>query len=142
MPHSTSGSNSTPTCIIIVDDDTDDLFFLAHALKAAGVLCQIYTFENGKKALQHLSEKHAGHPRPAVIIADLNMPLMNGKELLKAVKKDPEINEIPFIIFSTSSAKSDIDECYELGADSYLVKPHSIEDLEIIANGIKAIWID
>lgn len=131
----------TPWPILIADDDEDDLMFITSALRAAGVREPIETFSDGDELVRYLLESQ-GKVRPALIISDMNMPRASGKDVLIAIKNDPAYKSTPFLILSTSRNEKEIRHCYELGADSFLTKPSNLAELEVVAKGIKALWLD
>jgi CheY-like chemotaxis protein len=128
-------------CILIADDDVDDLFFLTRALKSTGTEYPIITFPDGLCLINFLKENYETH-RPVIIISDLNMPKKCGKETLKLIKSNPVYKQVPYVILSTAQCKEEIRNCFDLGATVYLEKPNKMDDLDVIVNGIKAIWID
>ena len=111
----------------IVDDDIDDQQFLIEALVKNDPSCKCYTASNGQEAITGLAD--ATIPFPDVIFLDLNMPLMNGRECLVALKQTPSLQHIPVIIYSTTSDKKEIQEITELGAAYFLIKKPGFKQL-------------
>lgn len=105
--------------ILLIDDDTDDQELFVEAVKSVDQDVSVDLMENGIKALKHLQ----GNGKPDVILADLNMPQMNGKQFLIELKKIPHLSDIPVYIFSTSSTQSEKSETKNLGAQDFFVKP-------------------
>lgn len=135
--------NQNEPYILMADDDEDDSLFMIAAFKAVGLMGAIRRVNNGIELIVALKEIiHASSKLPALIILDLNMPQKNGKDVLKIIKSDKRLREIPIIIYSTSSARSDILESYKLGCNGYIVKPNSYPEIEHIAEKIKAFFID
>lgn len=110
--------------IYSVDDDKDERFFIKEAFTDFVDSEQLRFFGNGVELIDSLTE-HKG-PLPDFIIMDLNMPLMNGREALEIIKKNPDWKEIPVIIFSTSNYEKDIAHCLSSGAKKYICKPASM----------------
>jgi CheY-like chemotaxis protein len=113
--------------VMIVDDDSDDIEFFCEALIEIDASVQYMTAISGDDALNKLRSKDKILPH--FIFLDLNMPRMNGKQLLKELKKDYLLKDIPAIIFSTSSTPKDVEETKALGAAHFLTKPSSFKKL-------------
>ena len=120
---------NTFTCLL-VDDDEDDLEIFEIALNDTGESYQCITAANGVDALQKLEKEEAF--TPDFIFLDLNMPVMNGVECLREIKKNVRLRDIPVIIYSTSSYIKDIEEMKRLGAAHFFTKPSSIDALSKI----------
>ncbi len=113
--------------VMIVDDDSDDIEFFCEALIEIDASVQYMTAISGDDALNKLRSEDKVLPH--FIFLDLNMPRMNGKQLLKELKKDYLLKDIPAIIFSTSSTPKDVEETKALGAAHFLTKPSSFKKL-------------
>lgn len=118
---------STRKILLLIDDDQDDLDMLQMQLKKIDSALQIYTAIDGVDALETLQNKMI--LEPDLIFLDINMPIMDGKQFLKEIKKDSKLRHIPVIIYSTSRSQADIDETSRLGASSYLSKPNNHHEL-------------
>lgn len=131
-------------CILVADDDADDLFMLKEAFSSLKVDKEICNVENGEELLEFLHRKgkfsDANLPSPKLILLDLNMPKVDGRECLKIIKADAELSKIPVIIFSTSNNPEDISHSYALGANSYIIKPYSYNELVEIIDMINKYW--
>jgi CheY-like chemotaxis protein len=131
-------------CIIVADDDTDDQFMLKEAFSSLNFDKEISTVENGEELLDYLHKRgkysNASLPVPKLILLDLNMPKIDGRQCLKLIKEHTQFCKIPIIIFSTSNNPEDIAQCYELGANSYIIKPYSYNELVEIIDVIKKYW--
>jgi CheY-like chemotaxis protein len=128
--------------ILIAEDDPDDRFLLKKAFEENKAEETIAFVENGIKALQFLKKiRDANHVFPNLIILDLNMPFRDGKEVLREIKEDNVLKRIPVLVLSTSSNEAIIDKCYELGANTYIVKPLSFERLLKVVEQIKSYWL-
>jgi CheY-like chemotaxis protein len=122
--------------ILIAEDDADDRFLLQTAFLENGYTDTIDFVENGVEVLSYLRDNI-----PSFILLDLNMPKKNGREVLREIKENPELKKIPVIIFTTTKNEMEINRCYELGANSYIVKPSSFEQLLKIIHQISSYWL-
>lgn len=113
--------------LFIIDDDEDDQLFLHEAMNDLKIPIDCYYANNGETALKQLRDE--GIPVPDFIFLDLNMPRLNGKECLVEIKKLSKYDEVPIIIYSTSSHQKDKTEIMQLGADYFLTKPTRISEL-------------
>jgi CheY-like chemotaxis protein len=138
--------------ILIVEDDADDRFLLQTAFIENGYTDTIDFVDNGVDVMNYLyglsapevngDDSTASKPGyPSFILLDLNMPKKNGREVLKEIKEHPDLKKIPVIIFTTTKNDIEINRCYELGANSYIVKPSSFELLLKIINQIRNYWL-
>jgi CheY-like chemotaxis protein len=128
--------------ILIAEDDPDDRFLIKKAFEENKAGETVHFVDNGIKALEYLKKiQEENHSYPNLIILDLNMPFQNGKEVLKEIKEDVVLKKIPVVIFSTSSNESVIDKCYELGANTYIIKPISFEQLLKVVERLKTYWL-
>jgi len=126
--------------ILMADDDADDRFLVQAAFEDNGIHHEMMFFEDGEQLLDHLNATPArGNTR--FILLDLNMPKKDGREVLRVLKSDELLKKIPIIIFSTSKAPDDILSSYELGANSYVVKPSSYEHLKEVIRKISDFWL-
>lgn len=124
----------------MVDDDEDDLYFIKAAILSNIPNCIVKCFIHGKQLLDSLTE--FDKELPNFILMDLNMPVLNGKETLKLLRKNSIINHIPVIIFSTSTCASEKANCLQFGADNYLSKPASSNVYDEIMQRLKRDYID
>ena len=137
-----------PLTILLADDDPDDQFLCKKALTAIGYVSNLLFVEDGEELLDYLrqSGKYAAgkqqSPRPDLILLDLNMPKKDGREALKEIKKDPDLKDIPVVIFTTSKAASDIRATYELGANSFITKPLAFNGLLEVMRSICQYWFE
>jgi DNA-binding response OmpR family regulator len=113
--------------LFIIDDDEDDQLFLHEAMNDLKIPIDCYYANNGEAALKQLRDE--GIPVPDFIFLDLNMPRLNGKECLVEIKKLAKYDDVPIIIYSTSSHQKDKQEIMQLGADYFLTKPTRISEL-------------
>src|SRR6476646_8725077 len=130
--------------ILIAEDDADDRFLFKTAFEEKGYKDQIEFVENGIELWRSLQEieKRAPDKRnyPSFILLDLNMPKKDGREVLREIKQHPIFKKIPVIIFTTTKNELEIKRCYELGANSYVVKPISFDALLKVVENIRSYW--
>lgn len=127
--------------ILMADDDADDRFLLKAAFEDNDVPNPLLFFEDGERLLHYLSDLPS-EGQPVLIFLDLNMPKLDGREVLHTLRANKFWNSIPIIIFSTSNAPDDIRSAYQLGANSYIVKPSSYEGLKEIILNVQKFWLN
>lgn len=115
---------------LLADDDADDASLFCEALNLVAPVMECITVENGLELFELLSNHTTG--KPDVIFLDINMPVMNGWECLRTLKKNSDYKSIPAIMYSTSSAKKDIELAYSLGAFLFVTKPEDFMELSKI----------
>ena len=136
-----------PITILMADDDPDDRLLTADALKEARLINDIRFVENGVELLEYLRKQGkfaapADAPRPGLILLDLNMPRMDGRTVLKELKNDPEFRAIPVVVLTTSKDDEDVYRSYDLGVNSYIVKPVTFEALVDILQTLEKYWFE
>jgi CheY-like chemotaxis protein len=120
--------------ILLVDDSDDDVSLMKHACRAAHFKASLQTVNDGEEALEYLKGEGAfadreEYPLPTVMLLDLNMARVNGFGVLSEVRAQPEFKRLPIIVLTASTRQEDVDRAFELGANSYLVKPSSMAGL-------------
>lgn len=132
--------------ILIAEDDADDRFLLQTAFEENGFTDTLEFVENGIELIEYLSaiseKKTLDAQYPGFILLDLNMPKKDGREVLKEIKQHPELKKIPVIIFTTTKNENEIRRCYELGANTYVVKPVSFDGLVKVIQEIRGYWFN
>ena len=132
--------------ILIAEDDSDDRFLLQTAFNDKGYNDRVEFVENGVELIDYLGnirdKKNDQDTYPYFILLDLNMPKKDGREVLKEIKQHPVFKKIPIIVFTTTKNESEIKRCYELGANTYVVKPVSFEGLLRVLDDIRAYWFN
>jgi CheY-like chemotaxis protein len=131
--------------ILIAEDDADDRFLLQTAFKENGYDDKIEFVENGVELIQFLndvSQSTVEKNFPGFILLDLNMPKKGGREALEEIKQHPVFRSIPVIVYTTTKNENEIKRCYELGANTYIVKPSRFEALLKTVQGIRSYWLD
>ena len=132
-------SNGT---IVSVEDSDTDFFALQHALKVAGVTNPIERCENGREAAGYLlSDSWVFADRASLVVLDLNLPGVDGRDLLRRMREQDPERTVPIIVLSTSSHPKDIDRSYRAGADAYMVKPLELEDWETKVGQLAQSWL-
>ena len=117
--------------LLVVEDDPGDVLIITEALESLGPGTRVvHVAADGRDALEFLRHEgdHADAPRPDMIFLDLNMPRMDGRELLQILKSDPDLRTIPTVVFTTSSSQEDVVASYERYANAYVSKPVDLED--------------
>lgn len=127
--------------IIVAEDDSDDRTLLETAFRETGLEVELVFVNNGVELLKLLNAQK-GSVAPRVILLDLNMPKKDGRESLKELKQHPDLKKIPVIIFTTTNNAAEIKRCYELGANTYVVKPDTYADLLKVVNHLKNYWFE
>ncbi|HUC80621.1 MAG TPA: response regulator [Flavisolibacter sp.] len=126
-------------CIVIVDDDADDREIIRDAFESS-IQEQDYVFlENGDRLLEYLQQN--SEQKPSLIMLDLNMPGKDGRETLKEIKSSQQFQQIPTIVFTTSSSHRDKQNVYELGANCFITKPDTFNKLIELTNCITKLWL-
>ncbi len=131
----------------MVDDDEDDCLLVEAALYEALLKCDFHCVENGIEMMDYLHRRGRfiepeSSPRPDIILLDLNMPKMSGRDVLQELKTNPKYRSIPVIILTTSANDDDVLFCYNLGANTYIVKQRSFEGLLNSIRVIKEYWLE
>ncbi|MBD0276639.1 MAG: response regulator [Flavisolibacter sp.] len=114
---------TTNFSILYADDDSDDKFFLDETISSSGLPADMVYVSDGAEAIRYLETIQATGKLPSLIVLDMNMPRLDGKQTLSYIKEHPKFSSIPVIILSTSENKKDKDFCTQKGAASYLKKP-------------------
>jgi two-component system response regulator len=133
-----------PINILMADDDPDDRILMKEALEENLVPNVLHFVEDGKELLDYLKKRgkfeFAETFRPGLILLDLNMPKVDGREALRLIKSDPQLRRIPVIVLTTSKAEDDIFKTYDLGVNSFICKPVSFTELVAVTNEIGRYW--
>jgi CheY-like chemotaxis protein len=132
--------------LLLVEDNEDDVFLMMRALKSAGVQLPLQTAMDGQQAMEYLagSGKYAdrtAYPVPALIFLDIKLPHLSGLEVLRWLRAHPELRRIVVIVVTSSNQAADVRLAYELGANSYVVKPASFQQLSEFAQAFKLYWL-
>ena len=135
--------NTVPVQVLLVEDSPGDVRLTREVFREANRAIELSVVTDGVEAMAFLRRegKHAGAPRPELILLDLNLPLMDGREVLTQIKADKSLQTIPTIILTTSEAKADIVHSYQLQANSYLSKPVQLDKFESLVKSINDFWL-
>jgi CheY-like chemotaxis protein len=136
-------NNST---VLIVEDSENDFLLLERAFRKAAIPAALKWVKDGSDGKAYLSgespyEDRLENPFPVFILADLKMPRMDGFELLNWVRSKPLLKRIPVVVLTSSNQTLDINQAYEMGANSYLVKPANFQDLIQLSNSLRMYWL-
>lgn len=131
----------------MADDDEDDRLLTQDALAESRVLNELHFVEDGVELLEYLERKgkfedKAVSPRPGLILLDLNMPRMDGREALEAIKGNPNLKGIPVVILTTSKQEEGMVKGYNLGAASYITKPVTFDGLVDLMKTLGKYWVE
>ncbi|MFJ6700620.1 response regulator [Streptomyces sp. NPDC091272] len=128
-----------PFDVLLVEDDMADAMLIEEALSERGTR-NLVQVTDGVAALEHL--RAADTARPDLIVLDLNMPRMNGRELLKVLKTDEDLQAIPVVVLTTSTAPDDVTGAYSSHANAYVTKPVNLQEFEQAVQSIDAFYLD
>lgn len=131
-----------PIEILLVEDNDADALLVAHALRKTNLPNRLHRVADGVAALEFLRREgcYAYAPRPHLILLDLNLPRMNGQEVLAEIKSDPDLRTIPVVVLTASKSPEDIVQVYAHHANCYINKPVGFEDLAIVVKSIEDFW--
>lgn len=132
-----------PVDILLVEDNAGDVRLTREVLKDSKVRNNLIVATNGQEALDCLRKKgkYVGTVRPDLILLDLNLPVMDGREVLAQIKDDPELKRIPVVILTTSKAEEDILKTYNLHANCYVTKPVDLEQFCRVVKSLEDFWL-
>jgi CheY-like chemotaxis protein len=143
MPHAERSRRDMT--IMLADDDEDDRELIREALHDSRLEEQMQFVGDGQELMEYLrrsSPSSAAAPRPSLILLDLNMPRMDGREALAEIKADPSLRTIPVIVLTTSTSEHDVRNAYRLGASSYITKPVTHDTLTEVMGAVTEYWFD
>ncbi len=134
--------NAKPIEILLVEDNEGDVFLTKKAFEKAKITNSIHVAPDGEVAMDMLQRKngYADHPRPDIILLDINMPKKDGKQVLAEMKADDNLRRIPVVILTSSEAEQDVLKTYDLHASSYIVKPVNLEKFHDVVTAVEDFW--
>lgn len=137
----TNGYNShrKEVCILLVEDDPDHVELTMNALKENGIGSMIHVAGDGEEALRYIYDSVSA--KPDLILLDIRLPRIDGFEVLKRIKADPDLQSIPVVLLTTSSEDGDVIQGYKFGANSYVTKPVRFKNYVEKIKNIKSYWI-
>lgn len=131
--------------VLLVEDNPGDVLITKEAFEKAEVKANMSIAKDGEEAIKFLSkvkELKEGNKKPDLVLLDLNLPKVNGKEVLKIIKKDNKLRHIPVVILSSSNNEEDIKASYDLQANCYVKKPSNMHHFITIAKSIGDFWLN
>jgi chemotaxis family two-component system response regulator Rcp1 len=138
------GENGMPIEVLLVEDSPGDVRLTQEAFRVTNDSIRIHVAPDGVEAMAFLRREggHKDAPRPDIILLDLNLPKMDGREVLAHIKEDDSLKMIPTVILTTSEAEIDIVNSYQLQANCYLNKPVQLEAFEMLVRSINDFWLN
>ncbi|MFZ5862931.1 MAG: response regulator [Nitrospirota bacterium] len=135
-------ADGKPAEILLVEDNADDVLLTRQGFKRAKFLVNLHHVENGEECMAFLRKQgqYANAPTPDIILLDLNMPVMDGREVLTAMVADTNLSHLPVVVLTTSSNDQDILKMYKLRCSSYIVKPVDFDQFQHVIQGISDYW--
>jgi CheY-like chemotaxis protein len=134
-----------PLPILYVEDEETDVMLLRHVFAKMGIPNPLYDAKDGQVAIDYLAGNgvfadRLQHPLPGLVLLDLNLPCFSGVEVLAWLRCQPHLRRLPVVILSSSIRSSDIERAYDAGANGYLVKPNSLEELSALVKALRDFW--
>ena len=130
------GRSRQRAVVLLVEDNPDDVIMIREAFEQSLTPVQLYVVSNGEQAIKFVRRTDTDALRPSLILLDLNLPIRNGLDVLAELKSDTEFLSIPIVVLTTSRAPNDIQQCYSLNANAYIIKP---PDFDGYADVIKQV---
>ncbi len=132
--------------ILLVEDREDDVLLIRRSLRGAGIHNPLFFARDGEEAVAYLEgtgqfRDRNKFPLPELILLDLKMPKMDGFEVLAWIRAQPHLNALRIIVLTSSEDVYDVNRAYELGANSFLVKPHEISDFQALMRSLGSFWL-
>jgi CheY-like chemotaxis protein len=128
--------------VLVVEDNADDVTIIKRAMRKSEVKCELYFAYDGEEAINflHNTGEFEDAPRPDLILLDLNLPKINGLQVLAQIKEDERLRRIPVIVLTVSTSQEDMVKAYDSGAASYMTKPVDSKDFERLIETVKEYW--
>ena len=135
-------SFTRPFEVLLVEDNPGDARLTREAMKEGRIPNNLNVVPDGVEAMDFLRKKgrYLNSPRPDLILLDLNLPRMNGREVLQEIKSDPTLRRIPVMVLTTSNAEQDLTSAYNLHANCYITKPVDLEQFMTVVRSIEHFW--
>lgn len=127
--------------VLLVEDDPDDVFFVTEAFKISAPSITVRVTRDGEEAISYLLGEEARADRPALVLLDLKLPRKSGLEVLQSFRRGPGAAPVPVIVLTSSQSDADIRRAYELGANSYLVKPLDADAQLAMIKSLLSYWL-
>ena len=132
---------SKPVEILLVEDNANDAELILRGLRKANLANDVRVARDGAEALDFVFSQGGWHAPPRVVILDMNLPKVGGLEVLERLKEDERTKDIPVVMLTSSGEQADVRRAYELGANSYLVKPVDFGDFARVASELGLYWL-
>ena len=131
-----------PAEILVVEDNADDVELMRISFRRSHFAANLHHVTNGEDCMAYLrcEDEYEHAPRPDLVLLDLNMPRMDGREVLEQVVADPKLRDIPIVVLTTSNSEPDVAAAYQLRCSSYIVKPVDFEQFVRVVRGITDYW--
>src|ERR1700733_8770421 len=131
-----------PVEILLVEDSPTDVLLAKEALEYSKIVNNLHTVSDGVEAMAFLRKqgKYQDAPRPGLILLDLNLPKMDGREVLAKIKNDEKLKRVPVVVLTTSKSEADVLKAYGQHANCYIVKPVDFEKFAEVVNTIESFW--
>ena len=129
-----------PFHILLAEDLPADAGLVRAALREGRFYCSLDVVEDGEQALAYLRGELPGARRPDLLLLDLNLPRLNGREVLRAIKADPDLHLIPVVVLTTSDVERDVEASYSLGAAGFVTKPLDVMEFFQAIHAIEDYW--
>lgn len=138
--------NTETRFVLLVEDDLNDVLLVKRAFGKAGVGAPIRVVNDGQAAMDYLAGRggyadRTTHPLPSLVLLDLKLPRKSGHEVLEWLRAQPALNRVPVVVLTSSRESIDVNRAYDLGANSYLVKPVAFADLLKMAHTLDLYWL-
>ena len=129
--------------ILLVEDNPGDVRLTVEALRGAKVSNELHVVGDGEEAIEFLRQqgRHVAAPRPDIVLLDLNLPRLDGRDVLADIKADPDLAKIPIIVLTSSTAERDIEQAYELHANCYISKPVDFTEFIQAVRSLEGFWL-
>jgi two-component system, chemotaxis family, response regulator Rcp1 len=129
--------------ILLVEDNPGDVRLTVEALRSAKVANELHVVQDGQEALDFLYQRgrHVDAPRPAIVLLDLNLPGLDGRDVLAEIKGDPDLVEIPILVLTSSAAEVDIRQAYRLHANCFISKPVDVAEFIDAVRSLEGFWL-
>ncbi len=137
----------TPLGVLLAEDELGDILAVRRAFEKAGVKTPVHIARDGQEVVDYLTgnppfSDPVAHPLPALLLLDLRLPVISGFELLEWLRKQPRLRHMIVVVFSSSEDPEDINRAYDLGANSYIIKPHDPDDLVMVVKQLQQYWLN
>lgn len=136
-------SDVKPAQVLLVEDNEDDVELTLEALTSSKVKMEVHVVSDGLAAMKflHQEDEYKEKPRPDLVLLDLNLPIMDGREVLKEIREDDDLTDLPVVVLTTSQNEEDIIKAYKLHANCYISKPVDFLKFTEIVKQIEGFWL-